>query len=353
LAEGWPVRVICAPGGLRPAGAEIVEVDVSRLVRAAQFTPARFSPAWLRLVGESAHDRRASRLIGECDVFQGAGHCCLRSLRAARKAGGFTVVESMNADARHVDHVMRREETLVGSRAHFHNRLTIARCMAEYVEAGLVYCNSEYTRHSLVEGGLPSDRVAAIPLSVELPARSAEHRPDGLFRALFVGSIDLRKGFRHLLAAWEKLRLPGAELCLRGGTGDRSCRRILEDFRRRIEFTQDLGYGPVPYHEFSVLVLPSLSDGFGLVVPEAMAAGLPVIVSENVGARDCVREGVAGFVVPVADPQAIAARLELLYRDRARLSAMGSAARERAAEFSQEAFRARYVAMVRETIMKR
>jgi glycosyltransferase involved in cell wall biosynthesis len=181
---------------------------------------------------------------------------------------------------------------------------------------------------------------------VELPARQAVLGKGDRFRVLFVGYLTLLKGFRHLLTAWERLKLPGAELYLRGGTGDRPCRCILEDFRRRVEFTQDLDYGPVPYHEFSVLVLPSISEGFGLVVPEAMAAGLPVIVTENVGASDCVREGIDGFVIPPADPEALAERIETLYRDRERLAEMGRAARARAAEYSHETFRRRYVEAV-------
>jgi len=120
-----------------------------------------------------------------------------------------------------------------------------------------------------------------------------------------------------------------------------------------MEFTVDGEYGPVPYHEFSVLVLPSVCDQFPQVVPEAMAAGLPVIVSENTGSADCVREGTDGFVVPVANPEAIAARLETLYRDRARLAEMGRAARERAAEYSYDAYRKNYVRLITEALARR
>ncbi|MHC4917163.1 MAG: glycosyltransferase family 4 protein [Planctomycetota bacterium] len=350
LSSGWSVRVISAPGGETPAGVEAVPVESGTWLPLARCTPARFSPAWLCWVAERTHDLRAARAVGAPQLFQGAGHCCLASMRAARRAGAVTVVESMNAHARHVDRVMRAEERSAGSRAHFHTGVTVARCEAEYREADYVYCNSSYTRRTLIEGGVPEAKVITVPLPVELPDRVARHEDVDRFRVLFVGMLDLRKGFRHLLSAWKGLAPDGAELYLRGGTGDRPCRRILAEWRERMEFTVDASYGPVPYHEFSVLVLPSISDGFGLVVTEAMAAGLPVVITENVGAADCVREGTDGFVVPPGDADALAERLGLLHADRDRLISMGRAARERAAEFSPEAFRERYASAVRRAV---
>ena len=96
----------------------------------------------------------------------------------------------------------------------------------------------------------------------------------------------------------------------------------------------------------SVLVLPSVQDGFGLVVLEAMAAGLPVIVSDHVGAKDCVREGVDGFVVPVRDADAIAERLRWLRADRSRQRRMGLNAREQALRYTWDAYRQRLLAKI-------
>jgi starch synthase len=64
------------------------------------------------------------------------------------------------------------------------------------------------------------------------------------------------------------------------------------------------------------------------VVPQAMACGLPVIVSENVGARDLVQEGVNGFIVPIRSPHVIAERLRFLFANRDVATRMGKAARD-------------------------
>jgi glycosyltransferase involved in cell wall biosynthesis len=91
--------------------------------------------------------------------------------------------------------------------------------------------------------------------------------------------------------------------------------------------------------ESDVLVLPSLSEGFGLVVTEALACGLPVIVTPNVGASDLVGDGQEGFVVPVCSAEAIADRLNALNRDRELLTQMSHNAQLTAERQSWEVYR--------------
>jgi glycosyltransferase involved in cell wall biosynthesis len=99
-----------------------------------------------------------------------------------------------------------------------------------------------------------------------------------------------------------------------------------------------------------VFVLPSLVEGRALVQQEAMASGLPVVVTRNAGGEDLVEDGRAGFLIPIRDPQAIAERLELLYHDRERLAAMSEAARRKAKSLTWESYRERVAAFVREAL---
>jgi glycosyltransferase involved in cell wall biosynthesis len=78
-----------------------------------------------------------------------------------------------------------------------------------------------------------------------------------------------------------------------------------------------------------IFVLPSLDDSYGLVVLEAMASGLPVILTRNVGAIDIVEDGVSGLVVPAGDDRALANAIGRLAADPELRSQMGRAARER------------------------
>jgi glycosyltransferase involved in cell wall biosynthesis len=125
--------------------------------------------------------------------------------------------------------------------------------------------------------------------------------------------------------------------------GDGSLRRALEseavslgiaDKVRFIGFVNQSGL-PEIYTASDVLVLPSESEPFGLVVNEAMLCGCPVIVSDCVGARfDLVRDGETGFVFPMGDVKALSALLEQSMQSPERLRRLGEAARERMATWS-------------------
>src|SRR5205814_3811152 len=83
-----------------------------------------------------------------------------------------------------------------------------------------------------------------------------------------------------------------------------------------------------------VLVLPSIVEGRALVQQEAMASGLPLIVTRNAGGEDLIVEGETGFLVPPGSPRAIAEKIEWFAQNLPRLPAMSSAARAKAAEFT-------------------
>jgi len=99
-----------------------------------------------------------------------------------------------------------------------------------------------------------------------------------------------------------------------------------------------------------VLVLPSRHDSFGRVVVEAMATGLPVLLSEHVGAKEVVEEGETGWVVPAEDETALSERMRWCIDHSKAVAEMGAAAADAAQAYSWEVYHQRVREVLREVV---
>jgi glycosyltransferase involved in cell wall biosynthesis len=221
----------------------------------------------------------------------------------------------------------------------------------EYRAADYFIAQSRLTVSYLLDLGIPPGRIALLPLGSDIQ----RFQPIGIkgtggpFRALFVGQVGIRKGLHHLLEAWTQLHLPNAELVLAGDVGREFGTELLAKYRGAYNW---LGFVdadlPKVYRESDVFILPSLAEGAANVMYEAMASGLPCIVSNNVGCA--LRDGVEGFVIPVGDTEALKDRIERLYRDEQLRAKMGKAARRRAEDLTWEEYGRRLVLVYRKML---
>jgi glycosyltransferase involved in cell wall biosynthesis len=180
-----------------------------------------------------------------------------------------------------------------------------------------------------------------------VPAVARPHeQPDGRprLRVIFVGSLIRRKGVALLVAAVHRLRAQGLDVTLDAyGSGAEQAAGLGFDgralrHRGLIPFGQ--AQGTIANHD--VLVLPSVYDGWGVVVNEALLAGVPVICSDRVGAKALVQTFGAGSVFPAGDEAALAEQLGALVQDPERRQTQRQAAR-RAAGCIDPAVAARYM----------
>jgi glycosyltransferase involved in cell wall biosynthesis len=88
------------------------------------------------------------------------------------------------------------------------------------------------------------------------------------------------------------------------------------------------------YINANVFVFPSLVEGFGLVLLEAMACGIPVITTPNTAGPDIITDGVEGFIIPIRDVDALKEKIEWCYGHPAELAEMGRAARRKAEQLT-------------------
>ena len=210
----------------------------------------------------------------------------------------------------------------------------------EYALADRIFVGSTFARDSFIAEGIPYEKLVVIPYGVDISLFSP--MPSAIpikncFRVLFVGQIGQRKGISYLLKAYNRFRGSGTSLTLVGDFcgSEVPLRRYKDLFRHVPNVPRALL--PELYRQAEVFVFPTLLEGMAMVVLEAMASGLPVIVTPN-GPGDIVRDGVDGFVVPPRDIDSIADRMEYLRSNPEVRAQMGANARKRAMEFTWETY---------------
>lgn len=213
--------------------------------------------------------------------------------------------------------------------------------------------------------GVNEKKITVIPPGVDIhhfyPIPSDEAKeavgisPDERM-ALFVGRIEPLKGVDTLIRAMaivkEKCRsfICPHNLVIIGGESDIDEDRISDEMTRLQALCRDLGLDevvlflgkraqqtlPYYYSAAEVVVMPSFYESFGMVALEAMACGTPVIASRVGGLAYLVKDGETGFFVPAQQPDALAAKLRLLFNNDALRDQMGGQAAEYARDFNWE-----------------
>jgi glycosyltransferase involved in cell wall biosynthesis len=278
------------------------------------------------------YDRIASKHIPrDTDIFVAFSSMALKSIARAQSFGAKAVVERCSTHIAYQDRVLREEYERTGVRGELPDPRTIARECEEYERADYICVPSEFAGRSFVEFGVPGAKVLVCQFGVD----AAQFRPapklDSTFRVIYCGALSIRKGVAYLLQAFHELRLKNAELWLVGSASPETAA-----YFKRFESSNIILRGRFPqselykqYAQGSVMCMPSIEEGLAMVIPQAMACGLPVVCTYATGARELIREGTDGFVVPPRDVEALKQHLEFLYSRPEQARAMGESARQR------------------------
>jgi glycosyltransferase involved in cell wall biosynthesis len=209
----------------------------------------------------------------------------------------------------------------------------------EIDRADTVLLGSQFAADSFAIEGVPRSKLKVVPYGVDLVTFSPPATPPAVspFQVIYAGQLTQRKGLSYLLRGYQAFHRTDTRLCLVGASlgGTQALQPFAHLFTHLPHQTRPAL--AQRYRQSHVFVFPTLVEGMPLVVLEAMACGLPVIVTAN-GPAGIVRDGVDGFIVPQRSAEAVTEKLDLLYRNPSLRQAMGHRAAQRACEFSWLAY---------------
>lgn len=222
-----------------------------------------------------------------------------------------------------------------------------------FAMADAVICASSFTKHSLAAAGSTKPaHVVGYGVDLELFSARAVAPAARALTVGFVGALSQRKGARYLLAALAALPRGSARLILyTRASVDRDLIRGFESVDVEIRGGLTDAELAADLKRCDLVALPSIAEGFGLVILEAMACGVPVLCTTSTGGADFLRHRQNGLLVEPGSKDAILRELEWALTHRDGLFQIGQAARAEAEKHTWAAYRrnffAAYVASTR------
>lgn len=313
--------------------------ELARVGASKYFGPVLTDQIWER--GELAFDRKVASLIsdqiGLVHVYE---HAALTTLQNAKEKGITSIYEQPSQHHQFFSGIIQEQfkqypELRTKGNELLDNELSIKRNKrrdSELELADIIRCNSSFTKRTLVAAGIAENKMSVIPLGFPNVVSANKNRQNDKVIFLNAGTQNVRKALHILYLAWRKgnFKEQEAELWLIGKmTLPENLRRglpgkvVIKDSIPREELM-------ALYHKADVFILPTLADGFGMVISEAMSRGVPVITTENSGGPDIITHQKDGIIIPAGDEHAILAAMRWCIDNKHRLQEMGKAALEKA-----------------------
>jgi starch synthase len=213
--------------------------------------------------------------------------------------------------------------------------------LSEHRLSARIVVASTFTKNSLLAQGVKSEKIVInhYGVSNDFFRPRSRRKSSNKVRFIYLGTLGARKGLPLLLEAWMKGELyQRAELWL-AGPGSPSAIKMAEQvpgvsYKGKLPFTEM----PSLLDSCDCLIFPSFFEGFGQVILEAMACGLPVITTEATAGPDVIEEGKEGFIFNAGDETRLSALLKIISGDHRLCFEMGLKAQEKAKQFSWESY---------------
>ncbi len=297
--------------------------------------------------------RKEIKNLGTLDIFVGWGHYVKNSIPEIKKTGAKLIIESGSCHIKTQQELLQEEYKKWELHYPPISQKNIDKMVTEYQAADYIMTLSEFSRQSFIDQGIKSEKLLKVPCGCDVEYFLKTHDTENnlhkqnikqkKFTVIFVGLLSLRKGIQYLLQAWNKLNLPehNTQLLL-VGTLHKDLKTVLSKIKikNNVVFFGSTNRQTLRklYHDASVFVLPSVEDGFGMVMGEAMASRLPVICSSHTGGTEIIKNGQEGFIVPAYGSKALAEKISWCYEHPEKSQAMGALGQQKILNFSWDIY---------------
>jgi starch synthase len=274
-----------------------------------------YTAEWLRAASHPLFDRWVGLDVKPGDHVISSYGYANRCFKKARSGGGKTFIDAGNSHPENFWNVVQEEHRRWKIRRPPYPGIWNRQGRRMVEDADYILSPASYVSDSFLARGFTPEQIIRLPYPIDLSVfqpRTGLEIPASPIRIVCTGSVSLRKGMPYLLEAVRLIRKDQDAVLVLTDQVESSMKDILPLYQDvPIEWAESLPHALLAEHlkKCHVFALLSLEDGFARTVTEALACGLPAVVSENTGAKDCIRPGVNGEIVPIRDPAAAAAAI--------------------------------------------
>jgi len=279
------------------------------------------------------YDSLAAMEINSCDAFLGWASMCYSQLLKAHKIGAKTFIPGTSTYPVNQYKIMATEYNKFGIEGEPTHPILMARMIEEFKDVDCILASSDIVAETFRERGL-GDKLELVEHGVDTDTFKPTPIDHDEFHVVFVGGNWIRKGVYYLLKAWQRLQLENAKLTI---SPNAPMFQGIDYSNVTSGFISDI---LTLYNSADLFVFPTLEEGKALAVGEAMACGLPVVITPESG-WSIEEEGV---MVPARDIKRLKDAIQYFYDNRSEAKRMGKAARKYAEEHTWSKYKKDLVA---------
>ena len=292
-----------------------------------------------RIIAEKAFDKASVQYLTETDILHCIKPVVPRTIKEAKRLGIITTTQTATCHARFNKEMIDMERKMYGLPCidTYCDETRVWRMEEVYENVDYITTWYDFVAQTFIDKGVPKEKICVlhVPLGFKEPVY-IKREPKGKLEVLYAAHTNLLKGLHYLLGAWENHKLYKIGRLTVCGDIDANTRKIIRRKKwdlQNVDFVGRVNMGPY-YEQADVVVVPSLSEGDSAVPREAMAYGIPVIVTEHCGNREIVEKFETGFVVPVRSEEAIAQAIIELHESQALRQHFGENGRRATSQFT-------------------